>query len=251
MELATRLAEVEKEIELGAEQAKKGFEEVRDKALYREKYANFGDYCQRRWGMSVSQGYRIALRDEVRAEVSQICEKSVLPNEGQARALADVPKGERALTWQEVVATAPTKKNGTPKVTAKHVQKVVAKRKEPAPAEPATDTTPSVKDELGTILPTPDIRHAFELRKGFKLIYQSFVQAKKDLRTLMNGPAGAYLDEQEIDQRMTEARALVTYAMPHAVCPFCNGSKCKACKQTGWMPEKTFEQLKGAAGVKK
>jgi hypothetical protein len=145
-ELATRLAEVEKEIELGAEQAKRGFEEVRDKALYREKYANFGDYCQRRWGMSVSQGYRIALRDEVRAEVSQICEKpSLLPNEGQARVLADVPKGERALTWQEVVATAPTKKNGTPKVTAKHVQKVVAKRKEPAPAAEPTDTTPSPK----------------------------------------------------------------------------------------------------------
>jgi hypothetical protein len=109
------------------------------------------------------------------------------------------------------------------------------------------DTTPSVKDELGTVLPTPDIRAAFELRKEFKLVLAALAQVKKSIRGLLNTPAGAFMDEQDIEDRTRDVRHLVTFALPYAVCPFCNGNKCKACKQSGWMPEKVYEQLKGAA----
>ncbi len=58
-----------------------------------------------------------------------------------------MPPGERDSVFREAVESAP-KKNGKAHVTAKHVQKVVAKRAEPDPApEPAKplDSTPWAK----------------------------------------------------------------------------------------------------------
>lgn len=222
---------------------------VRDRRLYRAKHETFEDYCQEKWHLPRRRAYQImeAAGGVEGLDTESVCKKLHTPiKERQALALASVPKEDRQAVFDEAVETAPKNGNGKPKFTAKHVQKVVAKRK-----EPTTDTTPSVKDEIGRVIPTPDIRAVFELRKDFRAIYATFVQAKKDLLAIMNTPAGVYLDEQEIETRMKDARNLVTtYTMPHAVCPFCGGNNpktCKACKQSGWMPEKVYKQLKSAA----
>ncbi len=222
--------------------------QIKDKRLWRGTSDTFEGFCQVTFGFSRRQGDRLIASAGVVNRLSADLDPVGPISERVARAISDAPEAEQAEVFKEAVATAP-KKNGKPHVTAKHVEQVVAKRKEPEPA----DTTPSVTDELGTSLPTPEIREAFEQRKQFRLIYACLIQAKKDMRALMNTPAGAYLDEQEIEQRMKDARNLVTtYTMPYAVCPFCQGAaeKCKGCKQTGWMPEKVYESLKGAAGVK-
>jgi hypothetical protein len=141
--LATRLEEAEKQIAAGAEQTRAGLLEVRNNRLYRDKYPSFEEYCLKRWGMSRARGYQLLQAAEVIAEVKMDKEcltmVDTLPDR-TAVELGKAPKGERAEVWKEAVATAP-QKNGKPKVTAKHVEKVVASRKQPEP-EPEKPAPP-------------------------------------------------------------------------------------------------------------
>jgi hypothetical protein len=117
---------------------------VQEGRLYREQADTFEGYCSVRWGIARTHAYRL-MRD---AEAVEECGPMghILENERQARALAAAPKGQRGEVLEEAAAAAPKDAKGKPKVTAKQIERVVAKRKapddHPAPAPAKSHETP-------------------------------------------------------------------------------------------------------------
>jgi ParB family chromosome partitioning protein len=99
---------------------------IRDRELWRGGFGSFKEYCAARWGFSEVHTYRLLKANEVMADVAT--NPGVSPtSEKQIRPLAKIEKDRRAEVWQEVVDTAPKDDDGEPKITAKHVEQVVAK----------------------------------------------------------------------------------------------------------------------------
>lgn len=99
---------------------------IRDARLYRNEFDTFEDYCSRKWSLSRPRAYQFIAAAEVVDDVSTIVDTP--KTESQARPLTQVPREQRAEVWQEAVATAPIdERTGEPKITAKHVEQVVAK----------------------------------------------------------------------------------------------------------------------------
>lgn len=72
---------------------------IRDKRLYRAKYATFEDYCRDRWQMAKTSANRLINASEVYANLTPI--GVILPaNESQARELTTLAPEEQQLVWQ-------------------------------------------------------------------------------------------------------------------------------------------------------
>lgn len=150
---AERLTELEQVIERGKAafvQVGSALRTIRESRLYRQSHDTFEDYCRERWGFSKRRANQLVEAAEViedaTVESGNNCSQTppiLTPqNEGQARALSSAPKAERASVWKEAVESAPKGKDGKPKVTAKHVEQVVAKRREPV-HEPIVNPAPT------------------------------------------------------------------------------------------------------------
>ena len=133
---------------------------IRDERLYREKYKSFEEYCEARWSFGYRRANQLIQGTEIAKRVESANGKHVSQNghsesetakmttDRHARALKDLPADEQPEAFREAVKTAPKdKKTGKPKVTQKHIETVVTKRKaeiapspevkpEPPPAEP-------------------------------------------------------------------------------------------------------------------
>jgi hypothetical protein len=97
--------------------------QIRDGRLYRIQFGTFEDYCQDRWSFGRSYVNKIiAASDAVSSLGTNVPKPS---SEFQARPLTRLPAEEQPAAWREAVETAP---NG--KVTAKHVESVVARKLE-------------------------------------------------------------------------------------------------------------------------
>jgi hypothetical protein len=110
---------------------------IRDGRLYRATHDTFEAYCTEKWSLSKSHIYRLIAAAEVAENVKSASPTGDEPeNENQVRALAELDPDEQAEAWAEAVETAPRDSAGNPKITGKHVAKVVAKRlSEPAELE--------------------------------------------------------------------------------------------------------------------
>jgi len=130
--------------------------EIRDGKLWRATSPTFEAFCQTEFGFTHRRANQLIEAASVAVElVGNNCsqnpiikpEMQIPANEGQARPLASLPTpAAKREAWKEAIDTAPKDKAGNPKVTAKHVEKVVAKRRAEtdAPAEPKTElTTPA------------------------------------------------------------------------------------------------------------
>jgi preprotein translocase subunit SecD len=112
--------------------------EIRDGRLYRLTHDTFEDYCQERWDMSRRYANMLVAAADVVDDLGTTVPKP--QNESQVRPLTKLPETQRAAAWKEAVETAP---NG--KVTAAHVEKVVATR---LPADQADKDEPQRDAEL-------------------------------------------------------------------------------------------------------
>lgn len=107
---------------------------IRDKRLYCESYPTFEEYCRERWGFQRHRANRLiaaaGLIDNLVPVGTKLEENSTnnhlpLPSsERQARPLTRLEPEQQREAWREAIETAP---NG--KVTAAHVEKVVARIK--------------------------------------------------------------------------------------------------------------------------
>ena len=106
---------------------------IRDARLYRAEFATFEDYCDKKWSLTRQYVNRIVAAAEVVADIESAEMETIVSkpaNEAQAKPLASVRKEDRAEVWQQVVATAPVDaRTAKPKITAKHVEKVVEQAK--------------------------------------------------------------------------------------------------------------------------
>lgn len=95
--------------------------QIREGRLYRALYATFEDYCHGRWGFNRHRASQLIGAIDVVTNVTS--EGLPAPaNEGQARALGQVPPEQQADVWREV--------NETPgKVTAEKIRDVADARK--------------------------------------------------------------------------------------------------------------------------
>lgn len=99
---------------------------VRDKRLYRATFGTFEEYCQAKWNLTRGYVNRIVAASEAASSLDTKVSKP--QNVAQATPLAQVPREQRDEVWKEVVETAPRdEKTDEPKITAKHVEQVVAK----------------------------------------------------------------------------------------------------------------------------
>lgn len=123
----SRLAQCEAVIERGLKtfvDVGNALLEIRDSRLYRKEYDTFEDYCRQRWNMSRFYAHRMI-------EAAQVTENllpvgNILPtSERQARPLTSLPPEMQVQAWRQAVDTAPEGK-----ITAAHVQAVVAEMQE-------------------------------------------------------------------------------------------------------------------------
>jgi hypothetical protein len=102
---------------------------VRDKKLYRDRYATWDDYCQQRWHFTARRARQLCAAAETMRSLGfepgtspifamPACERHV-------RLLNDLPLEERKSAWSEAIATLPSGKL----ITSRHLGEVVRRRK--------------------------------------------------------------------------------------------------------------------------
>lgn len=96
------------------------------------------------------------------------------------------------------------------------------------PGQPASDAS-------GNEVPD-DLKKHFEARESFLFLVAQLKTCKAAVEELAAKKAGtAFLDVPEITAYLSSAMAGLKAAMPHEVCPHCDGSGCGACKDTGYV----------------
>ncbi len=108
-------------------QAGKALGIIRDKRLYRAKWATFEGYLEARWRISSSYASRLMEAAEIVARLEGLPEPTT---ESQVRPLASVHPEQQRETWEKVVATVPEEQR-----TAAAIAAVVAESKHARPAK--------------------------------------------------------------------------------------------------------------------
>lgn len=154
-----QLSECESRIARGWTEMATALLRIRDEKLYREGYKTFQEYCEVRWGYKKSHAHRLMSA----AETLQRLERSPIgviapQNEAQIRPLTKLPPESQANAWEKAVSTAPIAPDGSPRVTAKHVEGVVQR------------LTPEEAKRPGPPPPTQDVLDLRDIKKAFELI---------------------------------------------------------------------------------
>jgi hypothetical protein len=96
--------------------------QIRDKRLYRAKFASFEAYCQERWNMGRQYAYRLIGGAEVAGNlVSSIGDTGLPQREAHTRELAKLAPEAQSIAWLKAVEKA----GSVEAVTADHVHRAV------------------------------------------------------------------------------------------------------------------------------
>lgn len=204
---------------------------IRDGKLYRSSHRRFEDYCQERWKMTRMRASQLIEAAETARNVNHGLQKPT--SERQLRPLAKLPKEDRAEVWEKVVESAPIV-NGEPKITAKHVEKIVAE-------ELAEEDPVAQHDYLGQEVPAK-LAAVFEAEELFDLAIGHAKALTNSIKQAAESPAGGFLNTTQVNRLVREVREIVNGARPYALCPYCHGRKCSACAQSGIVPKEVLEQ---------
>lgn len=242
-----RLDELEETIEKGVQSFVKvgnALAEIRDAKLFREEHKSFEAYCQHKFGWGSRRAYQLIEAAAVVTEPEQSANNcsqngSGTPkNEGQARALADVPAADR----KQVMAEA--SKDGKP--TAKKIKAAAEKIAEQKAADkpPATKV---VKSERGETVPER-LHWAFEDHSIFATIDSNIRALKKQIKELAEKPIGTFIHFQSVDVDLKNLKHAISFARPHAMCPECGGSTkgCDWCRKQGFVPKDVYDRAVAA-----
>lgn len=129
------------------------------------------------------------------------------------------------------------------------------KTPEPPPPPVVTDGLPPVvsapeppppmpTDKLGTPLTTPELVEAFSQGRAE---LNAFCTKMSDLkiatleRINAGNPLYADITASQFEADCNNLYRWYEHAKPHAVCPYCGGDGCKACRARGWVNKITFE----------
>lgn len=111
--------------------------------------------------------------------------------------------------------------------------KVEAKAKPKPKPEPEAPKKSPAEQRLET---------ASEEAERMKELSTQLLAIERELLEICRTPTGAFMNGQSIECDLEHVRTCIKFAIPYALCAYCGGDKCKACRQQGWMPKVTYEQ---------
>jgi hypothetical protein len=131
--------------------------------------------------------------------------------------------------------------------------------KEPAGGRDAAPAgSPSIpRDQAGNEIPRPEIIAAFRRVDELTAICTALSRIKAQVLDLCekHDPLVADIVATAFETDCNNARRHVADAKPYAVCPYCGGDGCQACKSRGWVSETTWkmspEDMRKAMGAVK
>lgn len=85
----------------------------------------------------------------------------------------------------------------------------------------------------------PALREAFLHKQD----YLDAMQTCRDLQAALKKLAelSPFLHLQSANADANNVKQAIKFSMPYAVCPYCKGKKCQACRQTGWVTKQVYE----------
>lgn len=201
-------------------------ERIRDERLYRDSYKTFEDYCQNRLG----NGRRYAnylIEGAVAVKELPKSLGTIVPNSGAALAVARVPRKRRAKVIKEVV------ESGQP-VTARAI------------TEAANSISPPLavyRDEIGIPIPSK-IQHLWDRRIEVREMMKSISEIKSAVSKGVKETDPLYLElTNTAIADINTAYQVLTYVLPYAVCPSCQGhlaASCTTCHGRGFVSKHRY-----------
>jgi hypothetical protein len=277
---ATKLAELESQIEAGTMQVGRALVTIRDNRLYRAEHRSFEAYMKDRWGYGKSHGYRLISAVEVSSRNVKIGKKKdvkigkkcpimgdisylsshsesypsshKVSNERQARALGELPQDEQPDAWLEIQERA--KEEGRP-ISAKLISEVVERRMADAAGEAGSDPAePEVAgddpglpdepvlsaDELGNAITDLRIADVFLRSQELRDLMAAIATAKRSVKALEGDPLAAYLHLNHIEKDLANAWKGIKFGLPYALCP--PGVTGEYTK-IGWLPKEHYDRI--------
>lgn len=192
---------------------------IRDGKLYRKDHKTFEDYCQSRWGFNRHRGSQL-ISAAIAVQQLPADLVTIVTNEGQARALAKVPRKKRA----KVIKAAA--KNGH--VTAASVAKAAAAQ---APK--------TILLDQATGYPVPEeIAELWENLEPINKMLSDLSDVKVALMAAQSSKDNRYSEVNFSDAlaSLATVRNNLKRVIPYAVCPGCQGklrAYCQICKGRG------------------
>lgn len=211
---------------------------IRDAKLYRESHRTFEAYCKERWSFTKSRANQLIHASTVVAQLTAApsengnnCCQIQPTNEAQVRELAKAE--DPAAVWLKVVDTAPLDADGQPQITARHVaQAVVAEKDRNEPLVPS--------DCLDQPLPEK-LRAAFTERKRLREVKNSILEIMRQVEQLKGENGWQFVHAQSVVAALNNAKEGLLRGEPYRICPYCSGSGCQACRQTGWTTKLNYD----------
>jgi hypothetical protein len=113
---------------------------------------------------------------------------------------------------------------------------------EPPPAEPA-DSADTAVDRVGTTIPSEAIAEAF--RRDHEIV--ELCTAVNDIKSAVLHALDTHdllfadLVRSQFEVACNNLRVMLDGVRPHAVCPYCGGEGCRACRKRGWINRITYQ----------
>lgn len=105
-----------------------------------------------------------------------------------------------------------------------------------------TIPTPTL-DHVGVPIPPGEIADAFARGDELKTLCSDITRVKSLVKDALkrNDPLYADITPGAFDADITNVYRALSNAKPYAVCPYCGGAGCKACKNRGWVNKITYD----------
>jgi hypothetical protein len=218
----------------------KALTEIRDNKLYREEFETFEDFCLETYKIGKAHAYRLISAGVVKEEMNSSPMGDMVQTERQARALAKVPKDQRAKVLEKA---------------AKSDQGLSAAAIAQAAAEVSFDDKEKKAKEIvrdATGYPVPKQAMAIRDRDGEVLNLLSQISKIKSTITAAqesNDPLWRLVNHAGLIADLAKVYTSLAEGRPFAICNVCSGRPdaqpkgiCPACQSRGWLSKYRWNQ---------
>jgi len=240
------LKSLEKVIESGVESfvaTGSALKQIRDERLYRESYKTFESYVKDKWDFERRHAYRLIDASDIKADLCPIGHKiekaNEIKTESQLRELVSVPRE----SLEEVIEKAAEIAGDAP-MTAKVIKE--AREQVLETEEDNEEHEEDEEDPFGD--PEPEVPAPLQCVPWFKEQLRMVNELKRNLDRVQKAPGiELFMSRQRTILREVEhVKGGLMAAMPHSMCPRCNGKTCTQCGNMGWVNKQRFDELGGA-----
>jgi len=211
--------------------------EIRDNKLYRETHKTFEAYCEDRFEFGKSQAYRLIDAADEMASIQHLPGSEAITSVAQVSSIAKLKPEDKPSVLADIAASKKTKKSVNSIIKDKinetidiplseAVDKIIEKRIEDDEAPPHT---------AGAADRRPKIWAAANKLDGLL----------SDLKAIAVTDGGQYVkkDLEMFENELMLLKQRIRSCAYHAICPSCDGRKCRTCLKTGWIAKNVLPML--------